>query len=291
MKIAETRDVHKRLGRVEALRGVDMDVREGELLALLGPNGAGKTTLVSLLVGLRAPDRGEVRLNGRDPRDPAARRVLGVTPQGTGFPPSLRVREVVELVRAHYPDPLATRDVLERFGLGELAQRNVHALSGGQARRLAVALAFTGRPRLAVLDEPTTGLDVESRRELWREIERFKQGGGTVLLTTHYLEEAEALADRVVVIHKGRTLSEGTPESIKRRVGLRRVRLRAGALPELPGVERYEREAERHTLWTTDADALVRQLVRHGVDFSDLEVLPVSLEEAFLALLDEEVTA
>ena len=289
--IAEAHDLYKRLGRVEALRGVDMNVREGELLALLGPNGAGKTTLVSLLVGLRAPDRGKVRLSGRDPRDPAARRVLGVTPQGTGFPPALRVREVVELVRAHYPDPLPAGDVLERFGLGELAQRNVHALSGGQARRLAVALAFAGRPRLAVLDEPTTGLDVESRRELWREIERFKQGGGTVLLTTHYLEEAEALADRVVVIHRGQVLSEGSPASIQRRVGLKRVRLRAGALPELPGVERHEREADRHTLWTADADALVRKLVQSGVPFSDLEVLPVSLEEAFLALLDEEVTA
>ncbi|WP_456477071.1 ABC transporter ATP-binding protein [Oceanithermus sp.] len=286
--IAVFENARKRLGPVQALRGVSLEVREGELLALLGPNGAGKTTLVSLLVGLRAPDAGRVRLAGRDPRDPAARRALGVTPQGTGFPPTLRVREVVELVRAHYPNPLPTAEVLARFGLEGLASRNVQALSGGQARRLAVALAFAGNPRLAVLDEPTTGLDVESRRSLWREIQRFKQGGGTVLLTTHYLEEAESLATRVVVLNRGRVVAEGAPEAIKRRVGLKRVRLRAAGLPEWPEVERREFEDGRYTLWTADADALVRRLVQSGVAFSDLEVLPVSLEEAFLAVLGEE---
>ncbi|XOB97662.1 ATP-binding cassette domain-containing protein [Deinococcota bacterium DY0809b] len=289
--IAAVENVHKRLGKVQALRGVSLDVREGELLALLGPNGAGKTTLVSLLAGLRAPDRGEVRLAGGDPRQAATRRVLGLTPQATGFPPTLRVREVVELVRAHYPHPQPTDALLDRFGLGELAARNVQALSGGQARRLAVALAFAGNPRLAVLDEPTTGLDVESRRALWREIERFKQEGGTVLLTTHYLEEAEALADRVAVMNRGRVVSEGSPEAIKRRVGLKRVRFRAAERPELAGVERYEREGDLHTFWTADADALVRRIVEQGVAFAELEVLPISLEEAFLAVLDGEVQA
>ena len=289
--IASVKDVHKRLGRVAALRGVSLEVHEGELLALLGPNGAGKTTLVSLLVGLRSPDRGTLRLAGGDPRQPATRRVLGLTPQATGFPPALRVREVVELVRAHYPHPQPTEALLDRFGLGELAARNVQALSGGQARRLAVALAFAGNPRLAVLDEPTTGLDVGSRRALWREIERFRREGGTVLLTTHYLEEAEALADRVAVMNRGRIVSEGSPEAIKRRVGLKRVRFRAAECPELAGVERHEREGDLHTLWTADADALVRQMVEKAAAFADLEVLPVSLEEAFLAVLDEEEAA
>ncbi len=288
--IAAFEDVRKRLGRVQALDGVSLGVREGELVALLGPNGAGKTTLVSLLVGLRTPDAGRVRLAGRDPREPGARRVLGVTPQSTGFPPGLRVAEIVELVRAHYPSPLPARDLLERFGLADLARRSAQALSGGQARRLAVALAFVGRPRLAVLDEPTTGLDVASRRALWGEIERFKQGGGTVLLTTHYLEEAEALADRIAVIHRGRLLAEGSPAEIKRRVGLRRLRFRAPALPELPGVARAERDGDLHTLWSNDADAVVRRLVESGVAFHELEVLPVSLEEAFLAVLDEEAS-
>jgi len=289
--IAAAQDVYKKLGRVQALAGVSLDVNEGELLALLGPNGAGKTTLVSLLVGLRAPDAGRVRLGGGDPRRPSNRRILGVTPQNTGFPPALRVREVIDLARAHYPNPPNTEEILRRFELADLAKRNVNALSGGQARRLAVALAFSGSPRLAVLDEPTTGLDVESRRALWEQIVRFKREGGTVLLTTHYLEEAEALADRVVVLARGQVLTEGSPDEIKRRVGLRRVRFAAATLPELSGVKKVEREGDHYTLWTTDADALVRELVQSGAAFSDLEVLPVSLEEAFLAVLDGEVSA
>ena len=288
--IAKLEDVHKRLGKVQALRGVSLEVHEGELLALLGPNGAGKSTLVSLLVGLRAPDAGRVRLAGRDPRIPSARRILGVTPQATGFPPALRVDEVVELVRAHFSNPLDTRELLERFGLAGLDRRDAQALSGGQARRLAVALAFVGRPRLAVLDEPTSGLDVTSRRALWKDIQRFKREGGTVLLTSHNLEEAEALADRIVVIHRGRVLTEGSPAAIKQRVGLRRLRFCAPALPELPGVVRVEREGDCYKLWSNDADEVVRQLVERGVAFSGLEVLPVSLEEAFLAILSEEET-
>ncbi len=289
--IAEVQNVYKKLGRVQALAGVSLEVNEGELLALLGPNGAGKTTLVSLLVGLRAPDAGRISLGGGDPRQPSSRRILGVTPQNTGFPPALRVHEVIDLARAHYPNPPGTEEILRRFDLADLAKRNVNALSGGQARRLAVALAFSGSPRLAVLDEPTTGLDVESRRALWEQIVRFKREGGTVLLTTHYLEEAEALADRVVVLARGRVLTEGSPDEIKRRVGLRRVRFAAATLPDLSGVKKVEREGDRYTLWTANADALVRELVLSGAEFSDLEVLPVSLEEAFLAVLDGEVSA
>ena len=286
--IATVEDAYKRLGKVQALRGVTLEVREGELLALLGPNGAGKTTLVSLLVGLRSPDRGQVRLAGRDPRNPEARRILGVTPQSTGFPPNLRVGEVVELVQAHYSRPLKTGDVLERFGLTNLERRSVSDLSGGQARRLAVALAFVGNPRLAVLDEPTTGLDVESRRALWEQIKTFRSAGGTVLLTTHYLEEAEELADRAVVLARGKVLTRGSPNEIKRRVNLQRVLLRIRQLPQLNGVEKIEREGDRFVIWTHDSDALVRELVMSGLAFSNLEVLPASLEEAFLAVLNEE---
>jgi len=289
--IAALNGVYKQLGRVQALAGVDLEVESGELLALLGPNGAGKTTLVSLLVGLRGPDRGRIKLNGHDPRNPRARCILGVTPQSTGFPPSLRVGEIVELVRAHYPKPLRTGVVLERFGLTELARRSVFALSGGQARRLAVALAFVGNPRLVVLDEPTTGLDIESRRALWEQIKAFREAGGTTLLTTHYLEEAEELADRVVVLARGRVVTSGSPNEIKRRVGLRQIRLQARALPQLNDVAKIEHKGDRFIIWTHDSDALVRQLVATGVDFADLEVLPVSLEEAFLAALSEEEMA
>jgi ABC-2 type transport system ATP-binding protein len=164
--VAELRGIHKRYGKVEALRGVDLQLHAGELVALLGPNGAGKTTAVSILLGQRRPDAGSARLFGRDPTLPAARRPVGATLQESGFPDNLNVREVVDLVRVHYPDPAPARQLLDRFGLTEVAGRRAGGLSGGQTRRLAVALAFAGRPHVVVLDEPTTGLDVESRHRL-----------------------------------------------------------------------------------------------------------------------------
>ncbi len=287
MNLAEAQNVEKRYGPTVALAGVSLAVRAGEVLALLGPNGAGKTTLVKVITGLLAPDRGAARLLGGDPRDPGRRRGLGLTPQETGFPPTLRVQEVVELVRAHYPEPEETETLLARFGLERLKRRLTAALSGGEKRRLAVLLAFAGRPRLAVLDEPTTGLDVESRRTLWAEIRAFREAGGGVLLTTHYLEEAEALADRVAILHKGRLLAVGTVEEIRARVGLKRVAFEAERLPELPGVARVERSGGRYLLYTADADTLVRALVERKVAFRGLEVAPVRLEEAFLLLTEE----
>ncbi len=285
--IAEVQGIKKTYGKTQALAGVSLAVEAGKVLALLGPNGAGKTTLVKILVGLLPPDGGSARLFGEDPRRPAARRRLGLTPQETGFPPTLRVREVVELVRAHYPEPENPRTLLTRFGLWNLKDRLTARLSGGERRRLTIALAFAGRPKLAVLDEPTTGLDVESRRGLWQAIRRFAEAGGSVLLTTHYLEEAEALADRVAILHRGRLLALGTVAEIRDQVGLKRVAFEAETVPDLPGVVRVERSGPRVTLFTADADRLVRELVRRGVPFRNLEVSPVRLEEAFLLLTGE----
>ena len=213
------RGVEKRFGEIAALRGVDLSVGLGETVALLGPNGAGKTTLVGLLLGVRRPSAGTVELFGRDPRQWRNRTVVGITPQETSFPPTLRCREVVSFVRAHYPDGPTTYEVLERFDLLELAGRQTGGLSGGQRRRLAVALAFTGTPRLVVLDEPTTGLDVESRRGVWDAIRAYATAGGTVLFATHNLEEAEALANRIVVVARGIVLADGTPTEIKALAG------------------------------------------------------------------------
>jgi ABC-2 type transport system ATP-binding protein len=206
---AALRAVTKRFGNHLALDAVELEVRIGEVLALLGPNGAGKTTALSLLTGLRRPDSGCVELFGRNPRVPAARSLVGVTPQESGFPPTLRVREIVDLIRAHFPDPAPTNELLERFGLAELGRRQAGGLSGGQRRRLSVALAFAGQPKLLLLDEPTAGLDVETRRAVWSEVRSYASAGGTVLLTTHHLEEAEALASRVVLLRSGRVAAEG----------------------------------------------------------------------------------
>ncbi|MFI7069185.1 ABC transporter ATP-binding protein [Micromonospora sediminicola] len=288
MILARAEQVSRRYGEVLALDGVDLTVRSGELVGLLGPNGAGKSTLINLLVGLRRPTAGRVELLGGDPRDPASRRQLGVTPQETGLPGTLRVGEVVDFVSAHFPDPVPRGELLDRFGLTDQVRRQTGGLSGGQRRRLAVALAFVGRPRLVVLDEPTTGLDVEARHALWEAIRGFHAEGGTVLLSSHYLEEVEALAQRVVVIGHGRVLADDSVAAIRGIVGVRRVSLVADDLPALPGVVATERVDGRVHLLTADADQLVRDLVTTGVAFRDLEVRPTSLEEAFLAITADD---
>jgi ABC-2 type transport system ATP-binding protein len=290
--LARAMDTTRRYGDVVALDRINLDVPAGQLIGLLGPNGAGKTTLVNLLTGVRRPSSGTVELCGGDPRDPASRRSLGVTPQETGLPSSLRVGEVVDFVRAHYPDPLGRGELLDRFGLADLVRRQCGGLSGGQKRRVAVALAFAGRPRIVFLDEPTTGLDVEARRALWDGIRAFHADGGTVVLTSHYLDEVEALAERVVVIGGGRVLADDTVAAVRGLVAIRRVSLTSAAsLPSLPGVVGVERDGGRTHLLTPDADRLVRDLVAHDVPFADLEVRPTSLEEAFLTITHEPAAA
>jgi ABC-2 type transport system ATP-binding protein len=282
--VAELRGVHKRYGKVEALQGVDLQIHPGELVALLGPNGAGKTSVAGVLLGQRRPDAGSARVFGRDPTLPSARRLVGVTPQEVGFPDNLTVTEVVDLVRVHYPNPPPTQELLGRFGLVAVAGRRAGGLSGGQTRRLAVALAFAGRPQLVVLDEPTTGLDVEARHRLWEVVRAFVADGGSVLLTTHYLEEAQALASRVVVIADGTIIAQGGVDDITARAGLSRVRLRAPSLPELPAGTRVEASNGSYTLYTADPDGLVRGLSLQGVPFTGLQIDRASLEEAFVRL-------
>jgi ABC-2 type transport system ATP-binding protein len=282
--LARAERVSRRYGDVLALDGVDLTVRAGEIVGLLGPNGAGKSTLMSLLVGQRRPTSGRVELCGGDPRDPASRRWLGMTPQETGLPATLRVGEVFDYVAAHFAEPADRDDLLDRFGLGDLVRRQTGGLSGGQRRRLAVALAFVGKPRIVLLDEPTTGLDVEARQALWEQIRAFGAAGGTVLLSSHYLEEVEALAERVVVLGAGRVLVDDTVAAVRGLVGVSRVTLTAAALPTLPGIVSMEYADGRTNLLTTDPDALVRALVRADMPFTGLEIRPTSLEEAFLTL-------
>ncbi len=290
--------VHKRFGSTVALDGVSVQVHRGDALGLLGPNGAGKTTLISVLTGLRTADSGQVRLFGGDPRDPASRLRLGVTPQATGVPTTLRVSEVVELVAAHYPDPADLDTVLEDYHLKELAHKQTGALSGGQQRRLLVALALVGRPELLILDEPTAGLDVQARDSLWAGLRRYCEHGGTLVVTSHYLAEIEALAHRVVVMDRGKIVADGTTDEIRSHVAVHRVSMtldndaRLPGLPELaglPGVLTLERgdsggPDDRVMLSTRDADACVRALVKQEFPFRDLEVHGASLEEAFLLL-------
>ena len=278
--------IHKSYGDVRALSGLDVALAAGEIHAFLGSNGAGKTTAIGIMTGLRRADSGSVKVLGGDPWNAAVRRRIGLTPQESGFPNTLRVCEIIRLVRAHYPAPLSDADLFARFSVQALWRRQAGGLSGGQKRSLAVALAFVGGPDLVFLDEPTTGLDVTARQALWQAVRRYRNAGGTIVLTTHYLEEAQALASRVVVMSKGRAVAEGTIDEIRARVGQSRITYRGEVREDLPGVTRLERVGEEVVILARDADAVVRALVTRGVAFCELQVRPASLEEAFVAITE-----
>jgi len=212
-----------------------------------------------------------------------------VCPQFPVFPPTLRVRELVDFARAHYPRPLGIDDVLERFDLTRLSRRSAGTLSGGEKGRLAAALAFAGDPDLVVLDEPTAGLDLDSRHAVWNEARRLAREGGTVLLTTHHLEEADALASRVVLLARGTVVADGTPDEIKARTGMKRVRVATDLVAGLEGVERAVPVNANGSSWvyTRDPGRLVAQLIERRIDLGELEIGPASLEEAFIALTTE----
>jgi len=287
--LARLDSVTRRYGEVVALDDATIDVGEAEILGLLGPNGAGKTTVMSLLRGLIRPTEGRVELFGLDPRDHTARTALGVTPQETALPATLRVGEVVDFVGAHYPDRVSTTELAERFGFGDLLRRQTGALSGGQRRRLSVALAFAGRPRLVLLDEPTTGLDVDGRRELWDAIRSQRGLGATVVVTSHYLEEIEALAERVVVMSEGRIVADDSLGAILGKVGERWAVLespRADEIATLPQVVGARIDGDRLELSLDDSDAFVHALVASGIPFSSLQLRGATLEEAFLSIVN-----
>ncbi len=286
--VAELRGVRKDYGSVRALRGVDLQVRAGEVFALLGPNGAGKTTSVGLLLGLLRPTAGEVRLFGGDPRSTEAKVRVGAMLQISGVPATLRVREHLELFASYYPAPLPVARALELADLTEVAERPYGHLSGGQKQRLHFALALIGDPDLLFLDEPTTGLDVAARRAFWQQVRDFIGSGRTVVLTTHYLEEADALADRIAVIDHGTVIAEGTPAEIKERTAGRRIhavtRLEPELVRALPGVVSVERNGAALDLLARRAEPVVQELLQRDPSLSDLEVGGAGLEDAFLAL-------
>jgi ABC-2 type transport system ATP-binding protein len=217
MSVAELRCVTKRYGPVEALRGIDLSIAPGELVAMLGPNGAGKTTAVRVLLGLAAPTSGQATVFGVPPDSQEAKLQRGALLQVAKVPETLRVREHIELFSSYYATPLPIQETIAAAGLKGIEDKLFGDLSGGQKQRVLFALAICGNPRLLFLDEPTVGLDVEARRGLWTRIREFVARGGSVLLTTHYLDEADALAHRIVVINRGRIVAEGTPAEIKTR--------------------------------------------------------------------------
>jgi ABC-2 type transport system ATP-binding protein len=292
--IAQLKNVTKRYGEVTALRDFDLQIRPGELLAVLGPNGAGKTTAVRLLLALARPTSGKVELFGKDPHELAARQRAGAMLQVAKVPDTLRVREHIDLFSSYYPSPLPMKDVIAAAGLGGLERRLFGELSGGQKQRVLFALAICGNPDLLFLDEPTVGLDAEARRTLWEHIRGFVAKGGSILLTTHYLEEADALADRIVVLNRGRIIAEGTAAQIKSRGSAKKIRfsseLDKSALVSITGVNSITRDKHRFEILTSCPEDVLRELLTRDRTVSELEISASSLEEAFLALTkDDEV--
>ncbi|HEX4066466.1 MAG TPA: ABC transporter ATP-binding protein [Acidobacteriaceae bacterium] len=293
--VAKLHSVTKRYGSVTALDHFSMDLRAGEIVALLGPNGAGKTTAVRLLLGLIAPTSGTVRVLGRDPRDADARTRIGAMLQVSRVPEMLRVREHIDLFRSYYPAPLSSEEILRIAKLEGVANQMFGKLSGGQKQRTLFGLAICGNPDLVFLDEPTVGMDIESRRALWDEIRALAAAGKTVLLTTHYLEEADALASRIAVINKGRLICEGTPAEIKHRVSGRRIRcitqLDPAFLAKLPTVSDVQQDREAVVILAEHPELVVREMLIRDETLHGLEVSGAALEDAFLALTSEPAQA
>src|SRR5262245_48306839 len=296
--LAELHRASKRFGSgasaVDAVRDVDLTIRSGELLAVLGPNGAGKTTSIGMLTGLTRPTTGAVTLFGGDPRDLRARQRIGVMLQASGVPDTLRVRELLAQFRGYYPAPLSTAQIVEAAGLGGLEHRLFGDLSGGQQRRVLFGIALAGNPELVFFDEPTTGLDVEIRRALWSTLRGLTGAGRAIVLTTHYLEEAAALADRIVVIDHGKIVAEGTPTEIKSLVLGRRIRAESSVAvataEQFPGVQRVTRDHTWIELLVGVAEPPLRALLAADPSLTNLTVVEPSLEEAFVALTTEATT-
>ena len=283
--IAALQAVSKAYRRTPAVCEVSLGVAPGELLALLGPNGAGKSTAIRLLLGLTRPDRGQARLFGATPIGLPQRRRLGVMMQSEALPDTLRVRELLALTRSYYPDPYDLDELVEMVGVEPLLGRYYGRLSGGEKRLVQAGLAFCGRPELIVLDEPTTGLDLEARRRLWAGVRGLRARGTAVILTTHYLEEAEAVADRVVVLNRGRVVAEGSVDEVRGLATRTRLRcisaLDAEDVLRWPGVESVDREGAHLTIIARSGDQTVRQLLAADAAAAQLEIRASSLEEAF----------
>ncbi|WP_371527375.1 ABC transporter ATP-binding protein [Streptomyces sp. NBC_01283] len=288
--------VTKSYGDVLAVDALTLELHPGETVALLGPNGAGKSSTLDLLLGLRRPDSGTVRVFGTSPREAITSGRVGAMLQSGGLMDEVTVKELVRLACALHPRPHRVNDVLAHAGISQLADRRVNKLSGGQEQRVRFALATAGENDLIVLDEPTTGMDVTTRQAFWATMREQAEQGRAVLFATHYLEEADAIADRVLVLHRGRLLADGTAAEIKAKAGARKVSFDledvsdalAGKLRALPFLTTLDVSGHTVRLQSTDADATVHALYGLGVYPRNLEVAGLGLEQAFVAITEAE---
>jgi ABC-2 type transport system ATP-binding protein len=286
-------EVSKVYGPVRAVDGLSLDLRQGETVAFLGPNGAGKSTSLDMLLALRKPTSGRIRVFGSDPYTSVKSGRIGAMLQSGGLMPEVTVREMVELVTTMHPRPLPVDQTLKRAGIAGIADRRVDKLSGGQTQRARFALAIVGECDLIVLDEPTTAMDVESRQMFWANMHAEVAEGRTLLFATHYLEEADQAADRILVINKGRLLADGTPAEIKQRAGAKRISFRLGAVDEpfllgLPALVNLEIRRDQIHIQSSDSDRTLYALLDAGYRPREIEVSSLGLEQAFLAITAED---
>ena len=283
----------KSFGTVAAVRGIDLVVAPREIVAVLGPNGAGKSTTTEMILGITPPDAGSVRIFGQAPHEAVRTGRVGAMLQAGALLQEASVSDLLKLMHGLHLHPLPLADVIERADIGAFLRTKTDKLSGGQAQRLRYACAIMPDPELLILDEPTVGMDVESRRSFWTSMRAFSAGGRTVLFATHYLEEADAVADRIVVLDEGRVVADGTAAEIKARVAGRTVAVALdsvdpAAAAALPQVARTERSGSRLLLHTADTDALLRALLDSQPWVRDIEINSARLEDAFLALTTKE---
>lgn len=285
-------NVTKNYGAVQALKDFSLQVRAGQLTAVLGPNGAGKTTAIRLLLGLARPTSGRVSVFDGDPALTETHIRVGAMLQVGRVPETLRVREHIDLFSSYYPKPLALSETLSIAGIEDLRNRKFGDLSGGQKQRVLFALAICGNPDLLFLDEPTVGLDVEARHLLWDEIRKLRTQGKTVVLTTHYLEEADALADRIVVINKGSMIAQGTPSEVKAHTAGKKIRcvtqLPVATVRDIAAVADVQQDRDTTIIHTSEPEQVLRELLQRDLALSGLEVMGAGLEDAFLALTQEK---
>lgn len=289
----EASRLYKSFGQVRAVDGVDFTITRGETVALLGPNGAGKTTVIDMLLGLLTPDAGAISVFGGSPGAAVSAGAVGAMLQNGGLIPDLSVRELVEMVASLYRRPLGVNDVLSRAGLEGAAEQRTQKLSGGQMQRVRFAVALVGNPELLVLDEPTVAMDVESRNAFWVSMRQLAAGGITILFATHYLEEADKYADRVVLLARGRVVADGPTTEIKAMVRARTIRVtlprtELDPLTRLSGVSRVERHGDAVLLNCSDSDAAIRALLEHYPAARDIEIRGAALEQAFMLLTGVE---
>jgi ABC-2 type transport system ATP-binding protein len=286
-------NVSKHYGSLRAVDGLSLDLRPRETIALLGPNGAGKSTSLDMLLALRKPTSGKITMFGKDPYHAVKAGDVGAMLQSGGLMPEVTVRELVGLMAQVHPQPLPVDETLNRAGVADLAERRVDKLSGGQTQRVRFALAIVGECDLIVLDEPTTAMDVESRQMFWANMHAEVAEGHTLLFATHYLEEADQAADRILVINRGRLLADGTPTEIKARAGAKQMSFRLDSVDEpfllgLPALVSLEIRNDLVQIQSTDSDATLYAVLDAGYRPHEIEVGSLGLEQAFLAITAED---